>query len=89
MLPAAGFDPDLQPPPGSAETDDPGVAAALALRGQLELCGPVTAIDLATATPLPAGLIAAGLARLRWRASPSAAPSTRAWTASSGARGGS
>ena len=64
MLPAAAFDPDLQPPPGSADTDDPGVAAALALRGHLELCGPVTAGELATATSLPEGLVASGMARL-------------------------
>jgi ATP-dependent Lhr-like helicase len=64
MLPAAGFDSDLQPPSGCAATDDPGVAAALALRGHLELCGPVTAIDLTAATSLPAGLIASGLTRL-------------------------
>jgi len=64
MLPQAAFRPDLPPPPGSVETDDPAVAAALALRGHLDVRGPVTAHDLAAATLLPAGLVAAGLARL-------------------------
>jgi ATP-dependent Lhr-like helicase len=64
MLPEATFRPDLQPPAGCAAPDDPAEGAALALRGHLELSGPITAADIAAAASLPAGLVAAGLARL-------------------------
>ena len=64
MLPRAAFRPDLQPPAGCAALDDPGEAAALALRGHLDVSGPITAPDLATASSLPDRLVSAGLAHL-------------------------
>ncbi len=64
MLPRSAFRPDLPPPAGSAAADDPAQAAALALRGHLDVSGPIAAPNLAAATSLPAGLVSAGLARL-------------------------
>jgi ATP-dependent Lhr-like helicase len=64
ILPEAAFHPDLPAPAGCEAPDDPAEAAAVALRGHLEVSGPTTADALAEATALPAGLVAAGVARL-------------------------
>ena len=64
MLPEAAFSPDLRAPAGSEAGDDPAEAAACCLRGHLDLSGPVTAAALCDVTSLPAGLVAAALARL-------------------------
>jgi ATP-dependent helicase Lhr and Lhr-like helicase len=66
LAPDAGFDPDLPVPAGIAVGADleRESAAAEALRGHLEVGGPVTAADLADASGLDAGLVTSGLARL-------------------------
>jgi len=64
MLPGATFHPDLHAPEGCPQVEDPAEAAALALRGHLEVSGPLTPPELMAATTLPSGLVATGLARL-------------------------
>jgi ATP-dependent Lhr-like helicase len=69
----AVFQPDyrLAPRPGTGSTagadeaqSDPDVAAAMAMRGHLQLTGPATAATLASAVALPATRAQVGLARL-------------------------
>jgi ATP-dependent Lhr-like helicase len=67
LFPEARFAPDLRLAGSvlkAAERPEPGEAAAFALRGHLEVSGPVTAAGLARASGLPPGTVEAGLARL-------------------------
>jgi ATP-dependent Lhr-like helicase len=66
LFPNASFDPDYRLPPaaGTPEAPDGDVAAAIAVRGQLELTGPVTAEGLTLACALTLGQVQIGLARL-------------------------
>ena len=59
MLPGAGLGSGA-----AAAAVDPAEAAARALRGHLEVSGPVTEAELVSATSLPMALVRAGLARL-------------------------
>jgi ATP-dependent Lhr-like helicase len=60
----ATFAPDKTLPGEPAEPPDPDEAAAQALRGHLDVLGPVTVAQLASATALPASRVEVGLARL-------------------------
>jgi ATP-dependent Lhr-like helicase len=66
LLPGASFDPDrrLPAPPGEPRARDPDEAAELALRGHLDVLGPVTASGLAERTALAASRTEVALARL-------------------------
>ena len=64
LLPGASFHPDREAPPGCEPVDDPAEAAAAALRGHLEVGGPMTRAGLARTTALAAAVLAAGLGRL-------------------------
>jgi len=73
LFPEASFDPDYRlpqtvrppsSPPVATEAPDADVAAATAVRGHLELTGPVTAEGLALACALTQGQVQIGLARL-------------------------
>ncbi len=66
LFPNARFDPDYRLPlaAGTPEAPDGDVAAAIAVRGHLELTGPVTAEGLALACALTLGQVQIGLARL-------------------------
>ncbi len=69
-FPAAVFDPDVRGPNVSdadvpaAEVPDPDVVAAEAVRGHLEVTGPVTVTALAARTGLAATRVKVGLGRL-------------------------
>ncbi|MGH9105810.1 MAG: DEAD/DEAH box helicase [Acidimicrobiales bacterium] len=63
LFPRARFRPDRRLP-GAAGTRDPDEAAATAVRGHLELNGPVTAEYLAASCGLPISRARVGLARL-------------------------
>jgi ATP-dependent Lhr-like helicase len=60
----ANFAPDATMPGEPGEPPDPDEAAAQALRGHLDLLGPVTVAQLARRTALPASRVEVGLARL-------------------------
>ena len=64
MLPTVTFEPDLRLPDGVDDTADPDAAAARALRGHLDVTGPVTARELAATTSLSAATVDLALARL-------------------------
>ncbi len=72
LFPKASFDPDYRLPqamrsptsPPAATAPDADVAAAMAVRGHLELTGPVTAEGLALACAMTPGQVQIGLARL-------------------------
>src|SRR6202011_3847361 len=64
MLPHVVFEPDLRLPDGVDATPDPEVAAARALRGHLDVVGPVTASALAVTTSLSVATVDIALARL-------------------------
>jgi ATP-dependent Lhr-like helicase len=49
LFPGARFEPDRPPPPGLAGPVEPEEAAAVLVRGHLDVSGPVTVDDLATA----------------------------------------
>src|SRR6202022_4431115 len=62
LLTTARFSPDLHLPAGSEGDPEADATAAAAVRGHLELMGPVTAADLAAATTLSATNVAVALA---------------------------
>ena len=66
LFPDAVFSPDLPLPPALASESaaDPDVAAADALRGHLDVTGPVTVAGLAGRTALAESRVKVGLARL-------------------------
>ncbi|HAM03221.1 MAG TPA: DEAD/DEAH box helicase [Acidimicrobiaceae bacterium] len=64
LFPGARFDPDLSLPDEPGTGVDADLAAAEALRGQLEISGPVSVEELATATALRPARVGVGLARL-------------------------
>jgi ATP-dependent Lhr-like helicase len=64
MLPHVVFEPDLRLPEGADAPPDAEVAAARALRGHLDVVGPVTARALAATTSLSAAAVDIALARL-------------------------
>ncbi|MGH7609144.1 MAG: DEAD/DEAH box helicase [Candidatus Dormibacteria bacterium] len=65
LLPGWRFQPDHRPAPGAAAPDlDREAAVTEALRGHLELVGPVTGEQLVELATLPPDLVRIGLARL-------------------------
>ncbi|HML01659.1 MAG TPA: helicase-related protein, partial [Acidimicrobiales bacterium] len=71
LFPGAVFDPDLRLPQGAAveattddDADDADVAAAEAVRGQLEIGGPLSVEQLAERSALKPGRVKVGLSRL-------------------------
>jgi len=67
LFPEARFVPDVPPPPALSTQPRPEreQLAARALRGQLELCGPASAAELAWSTGLDEATTALALAQLR------------------------
>ncbi|MGH8930210.1 MAG: Lhr family ATP-dependent helicase, partial [Egibacteraceae bacterium] len=66
LFPGARFVPDLPPPAAIAAQPppDPDLAAAVALRGHLDILGPITIAELSAATGLPSREVSAALIRL-------------------------
>jgi ATP-dependent Lhr-like helicase len=60
----AGITTELAEIPGTSDAPDADIAAAMAVRGHLEITGPATAEGLALASALTVGQVQIGLARL-------------------------
>jgi ATP-dependent helicase Lhr and Lhr-like helicase len=65
LFPGASLRPDVRMAPGNDDAPiDPDEAAAEAVRGQLEVVGPLSVVELAARTALAASRVAVGLGRL-------------------------
>jgi ATP-dependent helicase Lhr and Lhr-like helicase len=67
LFPGARFEPDRPLPPGLAGPVEPEEAAAVLVRGHLDVSGPVTVDDLAAATGLSQSTLTIALETLRGR----------------------
>jgi ATP-dependent Lhr-like helicase len=67
LFPGAAFVPDHRLPPGLMRAADPDDAVLRLIQGHLEIAGPITAAELATATGLPESSVTIALEALRGR----------------------